>query len=269
MKILHALAAVAFGAAAFAPALAQDAPRDLCADRPGLGTPTCTLDPGRVMVELGLGDWTVDRQAGSRADTVIAGDMLVRIGVLSHTEVQVGWTSFGHVRVRDRLTNAVDNASGTGDVTLAIRQNLLSPDGAGTTVAIMPYVTLPTGGSAIGSGDWSAGVRVPFGFDLSEGLAVGFTPSAEAAVDGDGDGRHFAYGGVAGLSFDLADNLGAALEIAATRDEDPSGHSTETLAGLSLGWQPGGDFQLDAGANLGLNRASADLQVYVGVSRRF
>jgi hypothetical protein len=251
------------------PAFGQAGPRDLCADRPGLGTPTCTLDPGRVQVELGIGSWTVDRQPATRTDELILGDLLVRIGLLSQTELQIGWTPFGRVRVRDRLTGLVDSNSGIGDVTLAVRQNILNPDGSGTTLAIMPYVSIPTGGDAIGGGDWGAGVRVPFGFDLSDTASIGFTPAAEAAVDADGSGRHFAYGSVAGISVDLAETLNATAEVSFTRDQYPSGHSTEALAGLSFGWQPGGDVQLDAGANLGLNRATADLQLYFGISRRF
>ncbi len=62
---------------------------------------------------------------------------------------------------------------------------------------------------------------------------------------------------------------GASLEVAATRDEDPAGHDTEALAGLSLGWQPSDEVQLDIGANLGLNRATDDVELYVGVTRRF
>src|SRR6185503_1298265 len=38
--------------------------RDFCPDRPGLGTPACTMDPGHIAVELGLGDWTLTRQSG-------------------------------------------------------------------------------------------------------------------------------------------------------------------------------------------------------------
>src|SRR5690349_18301682 len=75
--------------------------RDLCPDRPGLGTPACTLDAGRVVVELGLGDWTRDTTGPVRSDTIIAGDTLVRIGLNDSLEAQIGWTAYGHVRTRD------------------------------------------------------------------------------------------------------------------------------------------------------------------------
>lgn len=250
------------------PAQAEEA-RDLCADRPGLGTPACTVEPGRMVLELGLGDWTREKDAASRTDTVVAGDALLRIGVTDSLEAQVGWTAYGHVRTRDRLTGAIDKADGVGDVTLALRQNLHNPDGSGFSVALMPYATVPAGGSAIGAGDWGAGLIVPVSFDLGHGLSLGLTPEVDAAVDGDGNGRHLAYGSVAGLGFSLSDAVSGAIEAQVTHDHDPDGHATQALAGLSFAWQPSDAMQFDVGLNLGLNRASADSELYLGIVRRF
>src|SRR5438552_3918002 len=74
--------------------------RDFCPDRPGLGTPPCTMDKGHVAVELGLGDWTLTRQGGDREDDIATGDLLVRYGLTSSLEMQVGWTAYTHVRTR-------------------------------------------------------------------------------------------------------------------------------------------------------------------------
>ncbi|HEY5712197.1 MAG TPA: transporter [Allosphingosinicella sp.] len=174
------------------PAFAAEDLRDLCPDRPGLDTPACTLDPGHFQIEIGVADWTRNRQPDARTDTVLLGELLVRVGVADHSEVQFGWTAYGHVRARDRLSGLVDRQSGTGDVTVALRRNILSPDGSGTALAVMPYAAIPTGGRAIGAGGWSAGLRVPFGFSLSRGLSIAFTPDVEAAANADGHGRHLA-----------------------------------------------------------------------------
>lgn len=267
MRIVRILVAIAaFGPTA---ASAQDEKlRDFCPDRPGLGTPACTMDPGHFAIELGLADWTVDRAPASRTDSVEAGQLLLRLGLTDSLEAQLGWTAFGHVRTWDRSAGSVGRDSGIGDVALALRQNLANPEGSGFSLALMPFANLPAGGSAIGAGDWSAGVIVPLSYDLGKGMQLGLTGQLEAAADADRHGRHLAYGAVAGLSVPLSDALGAAFEIAATRDEDPAGHETEWLAGLSAGWMAKDDLQLDAGVNFGLHRAP-DVQLYVGVSKRF
>jgi hypothetical protein len=249
-------------------ASAQEA-RPLCADRPGLGTPACTVDPGRTVVELGGLDWTLDQDATQRSDTLIAGDLLVRHGVTPNLEVQVGWTAFGTVRTRDKATGTVTRSSGVGDVTLAARYNLSNPDGSGFSAAIMPYATLPTGGDAIGAGDWGAGLILPISYSLSDTIGIALTPAIDAAVDGDRNGRHLAYGSVIGLSAALSNSVSGALEVQMTRDEDPAGHTTQALAGLSFAWVTGDELQIDAGAVAGLNAASPDIELYLGITRRF
>ena len=255
-------------AALAAPAAAEDL-RDFCGDRPGIGTPPCTVDKGHVLVEVGLADWTLVRQADSRIDTILGGDFDVRIGLTDSTEARVGWTPYGHVRTRDRLTGRVDRRSGIGDVTIGIKQNVMQPDGDGFSVALLPYATLPVGREPIGAGDWGGGLIVPVSYELTKGVKLALTPEVDAAVDEDGDGRHLAYGSVVGLSGELTDNVTVTGELEELRDRDPSGHETQELAGLSIAWQPQKQTQLDLGSNIGLNHASPDLELYFGVSRKF
>lgn len=264
MRYLPYLAA----ALAAVPAQAQEL-RDFCADRPGLGTPACTLDRGRVMVEVGLADWTLDRSGPQRTDTVTFADTLVRIGLDTQTEAQVGWATFGIQRQRDGLAGTVDHSRGVGDVTLALRRNLGNPDGSGLSVAVMGAGTLPTGGQTIGAGDWGASLLVPMSLDLPGDLNLQVTPEVDAAVDEDRHGRHMAYGSVVGLQVPVGKTLSATGELSVFRDNDPGEHATKSIAGLSLGWQRGKNLQFDAGANIGLNRTTDDLELYVGIARRF
>jgi hypothetical protein len=250
-----------------APAAAEQL-RDFCPDRPGLGTPPCTIDKGHGDVEVGLADWTLDKQPGQRTDTWIFGDTLVRYGLTDKLEVQLGWTAFG--TVRERISGAPNSrSSGTGDVRIALRRNLINPDGSGFSAALMPYATLPTGGRTIGAGTWSAGMLLPVSYALPHGLQLSFTGRLEAAADEDRRGRHLAYGGVAGLDIPLAEPLTATVELSAQRDEESGGHSTEMLGSLSFAYLARPDLQLDVGANAGLSHDAPDVELYVGIARRF
>lgn len=241
--------------------------REFCPDRPGLGTPACTIGSGRAAIDFGIFDWTLDRQGADRSDEYSAGDLLLRYGFTDSLEVQVGWTAYAHTRTR--AGNIVDEAGGTGDILIALRQNLHHADGARFSIAIMPYATLPAGNDSVSAGDWGVGLVVPLSYELPGGFALGLTASADAAVDGDGEGRHLAFGAILGLDVPVSDTVGATFEFSARRDRDPAGATSELLAGLSAGWSPGDNLQLDIGANLGLNRASADLEFYFGIARRF
>ncbi|KQX20200.1 MULTISPECIES: transporter [unclassified Sphingomonas] len=260
-RILAGIAACTLSAAAAAA-------RDYCPDRPGLGTPSCTIDRGHVSIEVGLADWSLDRSTAERDDTLLIGDLIVRYGIADHAELQLGWTGYGREIERDRLTGARSKDSGSGDVMVAVRRNLLHPDGSGFSLALMPFATLPVGREPIGAGDWGAGLRVPLSYEIDDRFSIELVPEGDAAVDADGKGRHLAYGGVAGLETRVGAALTATAEYQFVRDRDPSGHESRQLAGLSLAWQPREDLQFDLGANGGLRHA-ADVELYVGVSRRF
>ncbi len=249
------------------PALAEE--RDYCPTRPGLGTTPCTIAPKHVSVETALADWTLDDQSDQRSDTVLIGDTFVRVGLTDSIEAQFGWTPYGHVRTRDKTTGAVDNAGRVGDVTLGMKANLLHPDGSGLSIAVQPFASLPVGRAPVGAGNWGAGVVVPVTYDLSDTLNLQTTSEIDAAVDSDGSGRHLAYSEVIGLGVKLSKTLTATIEGEVLRDEDPRGKTAQDLASASLAWAAKHDLQVDLGAVAGLNRTAPNLELYVGVSRRF
>jgi hypothetical protein len=268
MKLFPALlplAALALFAAA--PAGAQ-ALRDFCPDRPGLGTPPCTIDPGHADVEIGLADWTLDQDRGMRSDDLNFGETLVRVGLNHDLEAQIGWTALGVERLRDP-SGSVRRAAGTGDLFLGLKQNLLHPDGSGFSAALLPFVTLPTGTGPLRSGTWGAGLLAPLSYSLPHGVQLSFTAEADAAPDGDGHGRHFAYDGVLGLEVDLTKEAGMTFELAGFRDEDPAGSSERLVGAVSLAWKPRPELQLDAGVVIGLAGQASDLGLSFGISRRF
>jgi len=259
----------AFALLMLIPAAAQAEDRAYCPTRPGLGTTPCTIAPGHVSVETALTDWTLSRDSTQRSDTVLIGDSFVRVGLTDAIEAQIGWTPYGHVRTRDKLAGTVDGSGGVGDVTLGLKANLHHPDGSGVSIAVQPFVTLPVGGATLGAGDWSTGVVVPVTFDLSDTVNFATTTEADAAVDGDGHGRHFAASETLGLGFKLSKALTVSVEGQVLRDEDPAGKTTQELASLSLAWAPKDNLQFDVGGVAGLNRYAPDVELYMGISRRF
>jgi hypothetical protein len=265
MRILVPFALLALAAAA--PAAAQPKLRDFCPDRPGLGTPPCTFDPGHGDVEVGLVDWTLDRRPGSRTDTFVLGDTLVRYGLTPTTELQLAWTSFGTQRQRD--ASGVSRSSGTGDVRIAVRQNLQHPDGSALSVAVMPYLGLPTGGQAIGAGTWRAGTLLPVTYQLPHGFQLDFTGRIEAEPNQSRRGRHLAYGGIFGLDMPVAKAVTGTFELSVQRSLDPAGHSTPMVGAFSLAWLARPSLQLDVGANRGISGGAPDWELYAGIAKRF
>ena len=263
MRMLLCLLALAVAAPAYAQPGAAEEESEICADRPGLASSTCIVERNKVQVELAI-DWSFQEDGDARTDTLLAGDTVVRIGVDERTEVQFGWTAF--VRVRDRIGAEVTRDDSVGDAFVGVRRSLYDKDGV--AVALQGRFSLPIGGSAIGAGDWGAELLVPFTCEVGE-LDLAVTPSIAAATDADRRGRHLAYGLTAGAGFNLSKRLSTVIDLAVARDEDPLGHSTEVLAALALAYLINNNLQIDAGAVIGLNEDSADLELYVGAAQRF
>jgi Putative MetA-pathway of phenol degradation len=255
----------------FAPAAHAHDLRDFCADRPGKGTPACTLDAGRIQAEMSLVDLTHDRSPQTNTDTTLVGDLLVRVGITDNAELRFGWTPFGSVHARDRLSNAVSHTSSVGDITLGLRTNLKNPDGSGLSIAIQPSIALPVGGTAVGAGTWGASLVVPVSYQLTNSLQLALTPELDAVPNSDSERRHPRYGGVVDLGFAVTSAFNIGAELAAFRDNGPSGHATNATADLTLAWTPPAtkDLQLDAGFYAGLNSNTPDLQAVIGIAKRF
>lgn len=263
------LAVLASGAASLLATPAQAEDREYCPQRPGLGTPACTIAPGRISVETALTDWTLDTSPEERSDVIEAGETIVRIGVSNGIEAQVGFTPFGRSRKRDTATGDIAVVSGVGDVQLGVKANLMNPDGDGLSIAVEPFVTLPTGRHDVGAGDWGAGFVVPVNYDLSDTVNLEVTSEVDAAVNDSGSGRHFAALEVVGVQVAVTQALNAIVEGAVRRDDDPSGKTTHVYASSALAWRVSNHLQLDLGAIAGLNSAASRIELYWGISRRF
>jgi Putative MetA-pathway of phenol degradation len=134
--------------------------------------------------------------------------------------------------------------------------------------ALEPYVKLPTAGGGLGNGHVEGGLVAPLSYDLGGGWSLGATPEADLLLNGSGSGYHANFSEVVGLGKALGPvTLGA--EVWSDQNIDPSGGATLYSADVDAAWLVNNDTQLDCGVNLGLNRATPDVEVYFGISRRF
>ena len=245
---------------------ANAAERDFCAERPGQTTPPCTLSPGEVMIETGLIDWSRAEDAGSRIDTYLVGNTLVRAGVTARLELQLGWAPYGNVRTRDILNGLSQTGSSAGDVTIGFLYGIGQDNGP---VAFQGFVTLPAGGSAIGAGDWGAGARLPIQLAVGRGVQFSITPEIDAAVNSSGKGRHLQLGTAVGIGMPVAERLSASVDTAVFRNDDPNGVKTIGTVGGSIAYQVSRNLQVDTGLVAGLNRTTPKMRLYAGVALRF
>ena len=224
-------------ALAATPGYAQD--RSFCAERPGMGTPACTLGPGQAMVEVTVFgfDRTVDE--AFEVDATTYADTLLRYGLDANTEIQLGLTGYVSAVATERPGGAKARASGVGDSYLAVRR-------AFSGFALEAHATLPTGHDAVSAGTWGAGLLVPIDLASPGPFQLSLTPEIGAVPNASGDGRHLLYGAVLGISGELAPGWGGGLEISAVQDDAPEGDVFGSKLAATLAYQASERLQLNA-----------------------
>lgn len=235
----------------------------ICPDRPGKGGSPCILEPGRYQAELGLFDQSIMRRDGVTTNYQIVGDGLLKYGVSDTLDIEAGLALYQARRVHD--SSGTDWAGDIGDLTLHAKWN---PQVAGFALALDPYIKLPTASAALGNGHVEGGIAAPTAFDLGGHWSLAVTPKADALLDGKGGGYHANLSGTAALSKSI-DELSLGAEVWREENFDPAGSTGFASLDLTAAYRTNADTRLDAGINLGLNRATPDVEFYFGVSRRF
>ena len=240
--------------------------KPICPDRPGRGTSACTVDAGHAQVELGLYDESFQRRAGITTDTGNAGSLLAKYGVTDSLDLEGGLALYQFQRVRD--ATGARTQSGIGDLMLHAKWNPGIGNDGPFAIVLDPFLKLPTASGGLGNGAVEGGLVVPLSYDLGNDWSLAMTPEADAQRNGSGGGYHANVVNVAGLGKSFgALTLGA--ELWTDQNLDPAGTTSQYSFDLDAAWLTDNDTQLDVGTNVGLNRATPDLEIYAGISRRF
>ncbi|HEX6072261.1 MAG TPA: transporter [Sphingomicrobium sp.] len=246
-------------------AVAQDEP--ICAARPGKSTPACTVPAGRFQLETGLADWSLQKGGGERDTSLAIGETTFKYGLTDRSDIEVDVTPWQ--RTTSRAGGIRDRASGFGDVTVAYKHRLTG-SGAPVDVAALPFVKVPTAKRPLGNRKWEAGLLIPIGYAIPKSpLGIGLTPELDWVVDADGNGHHLAMVQVASLGWQASDKLNLSAEIWGRWDWDPAGTTKQASVDGSVAYVVNAKLQLDAGFNIGLNRQTPDVELYLGIARQF
>lgn len=249
--------------------LAATAAADLppiCADRPAKATGTCTVPRGSVQVETGLVDWSLAKADGVRSDLLVIGSSVLKLGVSSRSDVEVGFTPYARLRLRSDGSRST--ISGIGDIALRYKWRPTSDD-APVQVAVIPFVKFPTAAHDIGNGKLEGGVAVPIGFALAGPVSMTLGPEVDLLANANGHGKHLALVNVVNIAGPLTPRLTLAGELWSNFNFDPTGTLRQASADAALAYAVSNDVQLDAGANFGLSSATPDVELYAGISARF
>ena len=239
----------------------------ICPDRPSKSTGECTVPKGHWQAETGLVDWTHDHSADVTMNFAVYGSSLIKYGVSDNADLELGITPLETLSVHGDGID--DHHSSFGDLLIRAKYRVTSSD-TPIQVAVDPFVKLPTANRNLGNRKVEAGVLVATSVGLGKsGLTLSLDPELDWVADADGNGHHAATQQVVNLGLAANDKLTLSAEIWGRWDWDPVGTGKQVSADGSVAYLVSDNMQIDAGANLGLNRQTPDVEVYSGISVRF
>ena len=250
----------------------NDALRELSTDRPDKTESPYTVDAGHFQIELDFLTYTrdFDRSAGQnlRSETIGVVPVNLKLGLNNDTDLQLLIDPYVRQTVTNRATLARERASGVGDVTLRLKRNLWGNDGGRTALALMPFVRLPTSSNGIGTGAVEFGLIVPLAIGVSDQVGIGLMTEIDMLERSDDSGYAATFINSATASFALSDRLGAYAELFTERSTERGARWIVT-GDIGLTFAVTDNLQLDGGVNLGITDSADDLELFVGLSRRF
>jgi hypothetical protein len=225
-------------------------------DRPGISFSPQTLSPGTFTWEQGLPDFSENKNNGIKT-TIYSADTLVRAGLISNLEVQIGTALYNRLNVQSQGSSA--NSHGYGDSSIALKFSPASPL-KNLSMAILGKVSVATGQDNFSAGhtQYSLGSAVGWNVDANKSLGLYANISR---LNGNNS-----YSISPNFGINLSDTVNVYMEAGATHTEKSNNNY---IAGLGIAWMVIPNIQLDLSADRGLTRDSTFLQAGFGISAYF
>lgn len=243
--------------------------REFSTDRPGKSHSTITVDAGHFQIESDFLIYTWDPGRGDRPTTrsYSIGTPIFKIGITNSIDLEVGTAFFNHLRQTGGGSPPLV-ASGFGDTLVGAKINLFGNDGGDQSLALLPFVKIPTASLDIGNGHTEFTLNVPYTISAKP-WSLTLEPNFGILRNNSNSGYRENYGFIANLSRPIfSDKLTAAIEIA-TDVSSETGSKAKVSFDPSLQYLVTRDLQLDVGIYIGLNSATPKYIPYMGFSYRF
>jgi hypothetical protein len=246
-----------------APAVATPARRELgelVTDRPDITESSAVVGRGVWQVESGL---SLERDGDGRdAERGLAAPMaLVRLGLSDRLELRLG--ADGYVSTQALVAGA-PRSSGMSDVNVGFKYVLAHQDRLGVDLAVIPFVSIPSGSDAFSSGGYDPTLKLTWARDLPRGFGLSGNVNVSSLTEGE---RFTSREVMVSLGHELAGGWAGFWE-AYNASAIERGGSAAWLVDSGVTHAVGANAQVDLSIGRGLTSAAPNWFVGIGVSMR-
>ena len=237
-------------------------------DRPTKSNSPVTVDAGHVQYETDFVNYTHSNTGGVSTRVFTAFDPVLKLGLTNKIDLEVQFNGYNWLDVNQPGSNrAISRARGAGDLVLRTKFNVFGNEG-GTALAIIPYVKFPTAARTIGNGHTEGGVIAPLSIPLPWDFVVVLQSEVDVLKNLVNAGHHFSFSQLVNIGHPIGPKVTAYVELFSALGTDRGNPPIYTFD-AALAYAVTDRLQLDVGANIGLNKAAPNLQLYTGIGQRF
>ena len=240
--------------------------RSFSTDRPPKANSPYTVDAGHFQYETDLVVYGYGNTAGLRTDQWTVLDPTLKLGLTNSIDAEVQLTPYESNATRGALGST--SASGVGDTVARLKVNLLGNDSGPVSLALLPYVKVPTAPQSLGNRALEGGLILPIAVTAPGGFTVVFMPEGDYLKNSPADGYHTVFDFLINVSHPLDKRWTLFSEIY-TAQPLKTGYSRVFTLDEALTCLLRPSIQLDFGGNFALNSVTPRIQLYAGLSQRF
>lgn len=240
-------------------------------DRPSKTDSPYTIDAGVFQVETDAINLTIDHRNPERADvdvqTLLIGQSNLKLGLTNNVDLQILLQGYANRRTSGADFGPEERAEAFGDTTVRLKVNVIGNDGGKLSMALIPFVKVPTSTKDFGNNVWEPGLVLPAAIALPAGFSVFGQTRVDILREAPGT-RRIVSSNSLGVSRVLVGNLTGYAEFFSTvstgRDRPWS-----ATADIGLAYQLSPNMSVDLNSFVGLTRSADDLNITLGLGRRF
>jgi hypothetical protein len=231
---------------------------EICADRPAKATGTCTVKKGHWLVT----DQTmVTTNHGTDQYLILA--PTIKYGLTQRLDLEA------YMPLVETETNHSGSETGNGNLTLRAKYKIVYT--GPLEFGIEPFITAPTGYHEFSNKVVQGGALMPIGYRVAPDSVwlFGLDPEVDIVRNSGGNGTHIATQQVASLTRTITSKFTVSGELWTEYNFDPHGTIRQYSSDIVFAYVIAKHFEIDTGANFGLNRSTPATQVFVGLSKRY
>lgn len=232
-----------------------DSDASVPADRPGFGDSVNLVPEGWFEMEGGL---RYDDNQGGGSSTTVPSGLLLRTGIAPNVELRLGFDGYN--------INA-PGPDGPGNASVGFKIRVHDETDWTPAVSVLPTVSLPAGDDRVASEKSEPELHFIWSKGLTDRLSVGGNINLAERFDADTGNRNLETAISASSSYSFTDRIGGYAEYY-TILPDGSARDTHAIDG-GMTFLTSRYTQLDAFVGTGLNDASSNVYVGVGLAHLF